>query len=89
MVFLDVQSINCCWILAVEHMVHVIATVTNTLYNYLQLADAGSSLGGLAVEGRVRKWGEICHYVLFDAAIAGYNQQCTATLSVQGQTWCM
>ena len=37
------------------------------LYNHLQLADAGSSPGGVAAEGRVRKWGEVCHYVLFDA----------------------
>ena len=45
------------------------------LYNHLQLADAGSSPGGVTAEGRVREWGEVCHYVLFDAAIGGYNQQ--------------
>ena len=67
------------------------------LYDYLQLADAGSSPGGLAVEGRVRKWGETCHYVLFDAVnmsclMLPYEatiSKCTATLSVQGRTWCM
>ena len=47
------------------------------IYNHLQWAklNAGSSLGGVAAEGRVREWGEVCHYVLFDAAIGGYNQQ--------------
>ena len=47
------------------------------LYNHLQLGDAGSPPGGVAVEGRVREWGKLCHYVLFEAAIAigGYDQQ--------------
>ena len=68
-------------------LMRTVVSFKNTLkYSHCALcccALARSSLGGMAAESTVRKWGEACLYFMFDDS-TGY---CTETMSVQAATW--